>query len=336
MNNPAKLDWSSRPSYTNTSTKLLFFEYPCIKYLKSIQWPLYMHGSEAIFYKYLSPEGALATLEQQSLKWACPTSFNDPFDFPTDVDFEFSSDELSSALIEEILHLTYGENEPVGNSDNELFQMGLAARKNPNKPPEAEARKYFEANHQELIEDFPENLDARRQAFKKFKKEYSVLCLSTSHDNLLMWAHYCANHQGCVFGLRCLPELDNAIRAAAQVDYLDSYPVFASLDELIKQATGQNELDYDKLLHHFFYSKSSHWAYEAEWRCVTPLQNREAGFDLIRWMPEELEAIYIGCNATPEFKQSVLALVAAMSPHTQVYQAKPDIQNYALVFEQLR
>jgi hypothetical protein len=295
-----------------------------------------MHGSDVVFYKYLSPEGALATLEQQSLKWACPTSFNDPFDFPTNVDFKFSPQELSSSLIEEIVRLAYGKDEPVGDRNNEFFRMGLAARQKTNKPSEAEARKHFEDESQELIEEFPRVLEDRRRAFSTFREEYSVLCLSSTHNNLLMWAHYCFNHQGCVFALRCLPELDNPIRAAKEVSYLDSYPVFATSEELAKQATGQHDLDYDQLLHHFFYSKSSHWAYEAEWRCVCPLQNREAGFDLIPLIPEELETIYIGCNATPEFKQKVLVTVAAMSPHTQVYQAKPDIQNYALVFEKLR
>tara|TARA_R100001377_G_scaffold25281_1_gene13693 strand:+ start:422 stop:1309 length:888 start_codon:yes stop_codon:yes gene_type:complete len=295
-----------------------------------------MHGSEVIFYKYLSPQGTLATLEQQSLKWACPTSFNDPFDFPTDIDFNFTAEELSSALIEELIQITYGENEPVGNNENKFFQMGLAARRKLNKPSEAQTRKHFEASHQMLIEDYPRHLTARRSLFNSFRKEYSVLCLSSSHENLLMWAHYCGNHQGCVLGFRCLPHLDNAIRTAVAVNYVDSYPLFASLDELIKQATGQQDLDYDKLLHHFFYSKSNHWVYENEWRCVNPLQNRAAGYDLISWVPEELEVIYMGFNATSEFKQRVLRFIDAKSPHTQVYQSKPDIQNYALIYEQLR
>ena len=72
-----------------------------------------MHGSDVKFYKYLSPDAATAVLENRTFKWSSPKLFNDPFDLPSEIDFSFKADELAEALLDEMAHLVYGDQEPL-------------------------------------------------------------------------------------------------------------------------------------------------------------------------------------------------------------------------------
>lgn len=295
-----------------------------------------MHGPETIFFKYLSPEASVAVLEHGTLKWACPKHFNDPFDFPTNIDFRFSEGDLADAVSREFQAIVYGQVEPTGDVSNEIFALGIAARKNPKKPPADVAEKFFnEKIRPELMKDFWPSIERRRKFFSQFREEFSVLCLSTTNDNLLMWAHYCNGHQGCVLGFQCLPDLDRPICAAQPVTYLPEYPAFASLQDFVRQATGQINLDYDELARLFFFSKSNHWAYEREWRCTWALDDKQRGFDLVPWIPEELESVHIGSSASAAFTKHIVDVVMLKSPKTKVFQARPELQNYSVAFDRV-
>jgi hypothetical protein len=76
---------------------------------------------------------------------------------------------------------------------------------------------------------------------------------------------------GCVFKFKCLPEYDRPLCAAVEVNYQEQYPLIADLPTYVKHLTGQVTLDYDNLFKVFASTKSSHWSYEKEWRCVSTL-----------------------------------------------------------------
>lgn len=95
-----------------------------------------MHGNDVKFYKYLSPEAAASVLDNGTLKWSSPKLFNDPFDFPYEMDFSFDGNQLAEALTNELVRLAYGPDEPSGNMDNPLFLMSMITRRNPNVPGE--------------------------------------------------------------------------------------------------------------------------------------------------------------------------------------------------------
>jgi len=151
-----------------------------------------------------------------------------------------------------------------------------------------------------------------------------------------MWAHYAADHSGCVFKLRCLPELDRPLCAAQEVSYQSQYPLIANLSDYVKHLTGQVPLDYDGLFKVFAFTKSRHWSYEQEWRCVSLLRDKDAGFDYDPLVPEELEAVYLGCRIEDSVKDKILVLLTSNFPDTRVFQAEPDIQRFALTFAQIR
>ena len=103
-------------------------------------------------------------------------------------------------------------------------------------------------------------------------KASRVFCVTEEHDNLLMWAHYAKDHKGVVIKFECLRELDTALCIARKVDYVETPPVIATLDEYIPYITGQdkNKINHDLLIYKLFQSKSTQWKYEKEWRVFKP------------------------------------------------------------------
>jgi len=268
-----------------------------------------MHGNNVRFYKYLSPEASKAALENRSLKWSTPKMFNDPFDFPIAMDFSFSGEDLAKALMDELVRLSYGPEEPVGVPNNPFITLSMISRHNPRNPPKEKFREFMASANDEMLKRFNSDQKSRRQSLNKFRNKFAVLCLSEKYDDLLMWAHYTKNHTGSVLKLRCLPELDRPICVAKQVNYVSTYPLIANLEDYVKHLTGQVVLDYDTLFETFAYTKSKHWNYEAEWRCVSELHNQERGFDYDPIIPDELEAVYIGHSAEEKYKNSLKDII---------------------------
>ena len=294
-----------------------------------------MHGNDVKFYKYLSPDASVSVLENRTLKWSSPKLFNDPFDFPTEIDFSFDGGGLTEALMDELVKLMYGSEEPEGDVNNPLFAMSMVARHNPKNPSEDILRKHMAPAGMELVEVFIQKQDELRAFYKDFRDRFAVFCVSKKYDDLLMWAHYGKDHSGCVLKLRCLPEQDRPLCMAQEVKYEPKYPLIANLQDYVKHLTGQIELDYDNLFKVFAFTKSEHWQYEEEWRCISLLKDRKAGFDYASLIPEELEAVYLGCNSEEPFKIKIMDLIRKQFPDTDLYQTYTDVQNYGLNFEQI-
>lgn len=292
-----------------------------------------MHGNDVRFYKYMSPEAALASLDNGTMKWSSPRLFNDPFDFPTSIDFGFQGDDLANAFLDELVRMAYGPEEPKGDPKNPFIQATMMNRRLKKRPPEAEFRAFMEAGNAEMIERYDQGLAQRREFLSNFRNQFAVFCVSAKKDDLLMWAHYAKDHTGCVFQFQCLPELNRPLCAAEEVNYVEDYPVISDLDDYIKHITGQAEIDYDKLFKIFAFTKSQHWAYETEWRCVSQLQDKETGFDYEPFLPQEFEAIYLGHRATDETKEALLGVLGRKYPNTAIFSSNVNIQEYSMFFE---
>ncbi|QKJ65882.1 DUF2971 domain-containing protein [Deefgea piscis] len=98
-------------------------------------------------------------------------------------------------------------------------------------------------------------------------KELGVLCLSEDHKNILMWSHYGKNHTGICLG------------------FDSEYPPFSKSQLIIyNEARPQvpvmpSEFDDEELIKATLLTKSPHWAYEKEWRCIKrPIRESEKNF----------------------------------------------------------
>ncbi|RFC37134.1 MAG: hypothetical protein DID90_2727553407 [Candidatus Nitrotoga sp. LAW] len=57
-----------------------------------------MHSNDIRFYKYMSPESAIASLASGAMRWPIPKLLNDPFEFPVSMDFKFTGEKIANAL----------------------------------------------------------------------------------------------------------------------------------------------------------------------------------------------------------------------------------------------
>lgn len=295
-----------------------------------------MYGNDVRFFKYLSPEAALASIDSGTMKWTSPRLFNDPFDFPVAMDFTFSGQELAEALTDELVRMAYGLDEPIDDPNNKFIQASLLTRRLRNRPSSEDFKAFMSEANAESAQRFEKDQIQRRRLLSEFRNQFAVFCVSAKRDDLLMWAHYSKDHTGCVFQFRCLSELDRPLCAAQKVNYVENYPLIGSLDEYVKHLTGQSKIDYDNLFEIFAFTKSLHWAYEDEWRCVLSLRDHRAGYDYKSFIPEELEAVYIGYRATQELRDSLCNLLRERYPSTNVFSSSVNIQDYSMVFNEIR
>lgn len=82
-------------------------------------------------------------------------------------------------------------------------------------------------------------------------------------------------------------------------------------------------------------TKSDHWKYEREWRCVggDPLAQSGEQFDHWDFSPGEVSAIYLGCRMLPEHQQAILDLARDKLPHAFVFRGRRTPGMFGLTFD---
>ncbi len=167
-----------------------------------------------------------------------------------------------------------------------------------------------------------------------FASKIGILSLSEWPDELLMWAHYASSHAGFVIGFDNQHSYFDSRKGPGdelhylrKVKYVDQRPNLP-----------MNELTGDDM----FLTKSSHWAYENEWRILRPLQEADRVIDkgseaiyLFSFPPEIIRTVILGHCISDELRNKILAVLRSNMGYSKVeiLQAKIDSQDYKLDFE---
>ncbi|WP_374365900.1 DUF2971 domain-containing protein [Stutzerimonas sp.] len=182
-------------------------------------------------YKYLPfNEGSLNVLTQGTLKFTCPSDFNDPFDcYPA---FDPSS-------IENIAKLRPDLFKAVGKAE------GLSPAKR------LQRHGIYKTKIKRAVES--------GEYAKGLVQNLGVCCLSRNPTSILMWSHYANNHTGFVVEFEIpmnapLPLLTQIV--PLPVVYQKRRPMLA---------WGDKNFDIES----YFLTKSEDWEYEAEERILT-------------------------------------------------------------------
>ena len=139
-------------------------------------------------------------------------------------------------------------------------------------------------------------IDERSLAAAKVEmRKYGVLCLSERNDNILMWAHYAASHQGMCLEFERTSEnaLGNWGKCCPAI-YDDNLPSFMP-----------RELEEPKNVSKVLTTKASIWSYEAEWRLLTMDCNKEITY------PGSLTGIIFGVKMTKKDRKDVVNILGS-------------------------
>ena len=149
-----------------------------------------------------------------------------------------------------------------------------------------------------------------------------ALSLSEIYNHELIWSHYADEHKGYVIGFDTKHPFFNQrksdedeLRHLRKIEYSDVRP------EINLMETDVVEL---------FYTKSSKWAYESEWRMVLPLSDCSEKIEkepypihLFNFPPEAIASAILGIKMNEQHKAKIRATIENNPEfsHTELYKA---------------
>jgi len=159
-----------------------------------------------------------------------------------------------------------------------------------------------------------------------------ILCLSEEPDNILMWSYYAQNHAGVVL---CFTDQtpNNPLTQAQRVRYVDNMPSLFDDEMMSDMLAGYSGMDEKRLMNKLVYSKSSHWAHEAEWRVYTGRGRTSGSYEDVPFNAAELESVIFGARMKGSDRSFLVKMLRTFYPHVQLLQAKPMPDAYGLSIE---
>ena len=133
----------------------------------------------------------------------------------------------------------------------------------------------------------------QNKIFKGFRKCFGILCMSETHESILMWAHYADNHQGIVY------EFDYDLLAFSKTEGDNIHSLKVKYSHSRKYELLSYTLQYEELKEQFsklLATKAIDWAYEEEVRFM----NFGKGDIGIKFDPKCLKSIIFGIKTKGE------------------------------------
>jgi len=157
---------------------------------------------------------------------------------------------------------------------------------------------------------------------KQMDERYRVYCLTRRPASPLMWAHYADHHRGICLEINVRqPDLC----AAIQVQYRETYPSF--------------RLDADRDLSPF-YTKSSDWQYEDEYRLIAEEEDRAFSDRTLKTRNQfyklpsgSLISIIIGVHAPDETRRTIRSIVDRSGKNLSIRQAARAPDRYEILID---
>jgi len=294
-------------------------------------------------FKYVKPKTGITILENKTLQWSIPASFNDPFEFKNPFAYGFEWDELLEVALQEYAKILTQPEEPVFDDRNEIAPDLKERRKECKGKDPNEVIPLLRPRFCPLVEQWKETAAQDEAHWREWKKTYFVLCLSAIHDHILMWSHYVQDHTGAVFEFRPLIHLSDTLLFgtptlfARPVLYSREVQVAATLEEFVGYLTGQKPKPAaSNAFMRSVYTKGSVWDYENEWRILDKKRSGEERPSVLRqFNSQELVSVYLGCRMLPEDRGRIRDILASWGTPVSLFQMRDERIRYELTAEQI-
>ena len=251
-------------------------------------------------YQKFNPEHLENTLVRDLVRFARPSSFNDPWDCKPVFSIPQDKNEREAMV---------------------RYMAAASAKRGTTLDPDEMERRV-----QELItnpQKFRRLMDKLApEMHKQMDERYRVYCLTRRPASPLMWAHYADHHRGICLEINVRqPDLC----AAIQVQYRETYPSF--------------RLDADRDLSPF-YTKSSDWQYEDEYRLIAEEEDRAFSDRTLKTRNQfyklpsgSLISIIIGVHAPDETRRTIRSIVDRSGKNLSIRQAARAPDRYEILID---
>lgn len=312
-------------------------------------------NSTDILYKYFH-DGRTDVLENGMIRYTQPKEFNDPFEalpyikaVADDKAIHESAEKMwdKDDIFYETLEKRLSENPQIQSlpQQHQKLLRTLAARKMEQLIPR--------------FKPFAKNLFTNSMSLKGPPKKImhqtivgaindaiGILCLTETHENLLMWSHYSNSHKGFVVGFDRRHEYFNQTKEkiglagfVKKVRYTDERPEVTFFDSNLSK-----EENLDNWVRNFIWVKSEEWKYEDEWRMVNTLRDADSKIEingtkifLFNFPLDTISSIYLGCKMETEVKKKIISLVSDISlmENVEIYESQIHERKYKLTFNKI-
>lgn len=234
----------------------------------------------ATLYKYTSVENAVRIISDKALWFSSPEQFNDPFDCNINL-LDFTPDR---AMITDII--------------NEKVAGNRALRRK-------EITKNRRSPHRIVNQ-------ATEQVQDLFYRS-GVCCFSAVNANILMWAHYAANHGGVCLGFN---------QAVAETATMATWVEYQTKFSKVNFWRGEGQA-----IAHLLLTKAHDWHYEQEIRLIKMLGCGKSAFDIAH-----LTEVIFGLRTPPDDIARVKELVRSCGhSHITFQQVRAGKGSFCLV-----
>ncbi|MGD9899244.1 MAG: DUF2971 domain-containing protein [Calditrichaceae bacterium] len=250
-------------------------------------------------YKYVVAD-RFDILQNKQIRFTQPTSFNDPFELQPFLSSVASPTYFSDLMKSDGFKKDYNE------KLLELIEKNLPQNMHTYKDQLLSLAR--EINLDNFVTPLLDQINPifRSTMFEGINNSIGILSLCENPDSLLMWAHYSNSHTGFViefdmnhnfFSERLSSE--NSLHGLKKIIYCHSRPALILMDDV----TEAIKTDEGKFINDIFFTKSSEWKYEKEWRMLNPLKDATTTFNnngedifLFDIEPKCIKRIIFGCR----------------------------------------
>ncbi len=292
-----------------------------------------LNNKPAIFYKYLTSEAGLNVLNNGTIRFSNPICFNDPYD--SNMPFIIkNSKELTNKDFLKLINLLKKRSDL-----KEFLPINFDIIKAEEIIKEANNYKINPYEHLNRI-------------LAPMKDKMRVLSLSSKNDNLLMWGHYCHNHEGIVIGFNC-----NCFtfKNIVKVPYSEKIPEITG--KLLEDFELETNEALDEL-HKILQTKSKDWSYEEEWRCTIDVEksyeffkhlsiNQKVSTQFLNELKRQenyihypfplnsVQSIYLGVNINIIDEFRIINLKKFKYPQAKIFKAYLSKDCFKIIFKEI-
>ncbi|WP_419773998.1 DUF2971 domain-containing protein [Halarcobacter sp.] len=277
-------------------------------------------------FKYMPEVRIDDILVLNKIRFTQPICFNDPFECKLTIDNMASDEDIQNfhkENFEKLLKEEYDKNNAINSVLSYEQFLLLSETKKESILDSLKEINSSECFIQQLRNKFEEILNY----------EWGILSLTTSKDNLLMWAHYANEHKGFT------------VEFSEKSNFFHKREDKKSFFNHLHKVNYSSYRDYKDLskkqFEEVFLTKSIEWEYEEEYRVFKQLSSanevKNENIYLFNFPKDMIKAIYCGCNMDKVHKEKILNIISndIELSHVKLYYGEISTKYYKINFNEI-